>query len=368
MIKHLYIHIPFCDRICPYCDFNKRVKSDVYEKKYLDHLLLELSYYKDELKDIETIFIGGGTPTAFSYLKELLEAIDEYIDLSKIKEFTIETTPKRALDYLDLYKKYHVNRISIGVETFDPKVNKYLKREENDYISVKNVVKSLKEKGIPEINLDFIYSLPFETLDSLKEDLKRIKELDVEHISFYDLIIEEKTQLYYDLSHNLVELPKEDETILMRDLLDRELINLGYHQYEISNWAKDGYESIHNKSYWLLKDYLGVGLGAHSLVNNKRFNNSNNLKTYASFNNFDEYLSQREYYLCEPEKEYFLMGLRLLSGVSISEYKNRFKKDPYQIFDIKKLIDEGLLIEESDYLHVTKKGRDLGNIVYEEFV
>lgn len=369
MIKALYIHIPFCDSICPYCDFTKRVSSDDIQKEYLEKLKEEIDYNSNSFNDLETIFIGGGTPTAFNYLEELLIHLSKYINFKTIKEFTIETTIDRALRYKDLYTKYGINRISIGVESFNSKINLYLKRKNNKYKSLKGIIKDLRESGINNINLDLIYSLPYSNRHTVKEDLLKIKKLNVEHISFYDLIIEGKTQLSHDLDKGLITLPNEDESIKMRDIIDKYMPRFGFHQYEISNWSKDGYESIHNKSYWELKDYLGLGLGAHSLVDNKRFSNPTNLKTYALTNSKEEYISNRNYYDYEKEKEYFLLGLRMIKGVSITKYKEDFGVDPLDRFvGINKLINEGLLAIENDYLHLTKRGRDLGNIIFEEFV
>ena len=369
MIKALYIHIPFCDSICPYCDFNKRVSNDDTQKEYLEKLKEEIDYNSDSFNDLETIFIGGGTPTAFNYLEELLIHLSKYINLKNIKEFTIETTIDRALRYKDIYSKFGVNRISIGVESFNKRINEYLGRKNNKYLYLKKIIKELREVGISNINLDLIFSLPYSNRYTVKEDLLKIEKLNVEHVSFYDLIIENKTKLSYDLDNNLIELPDVDESVKMRDLIDKYMPKFGYHQYEISNWSKDGYESIHNKSYWELKEYLGLGLGAHSQVENKRFSNPTSLKTYALTNSKEEYLSNRVYYEFEKDKEYFMLGLRLIKGVSLTKYKEEFGIDPLDKFKgINKLIDSGLLMIENDYLHLTKRGRDLGNIVFEEFV
>ena len=369
MIKHLYIHIPFCDSVCPYCDFTKRVSNNETQKIYLNQLLKEIEYNKDSFNDLETIFIGGGTPTSFIYLKELLEALNTYIDLNSIKEFTIETTPARALDYLSLYKKYNINRISIGVESFDPRVNKYLKRKSNDYESVKEVVNTLKINGITNINLDLIYSLPFQSLDLIKKDIKIIKELDATHVSYYDLIIEDKTILKYDLDHKKISLPSEDESVKMRDYINDKLDELGYKRYEISNYAKSGFESIHNMSYWTLEDYLGLGLNAHSKVGNKRFFNTNSLKTYALFNSKAEYEAEREIEECDLKVEYNILGLRTIKGVSLNIYKVLFKNDLLVDYPfVQDFINNGLLEIDGDYLRLTKKGLDLGNIVFSKFL
>lgn len=369
MIKHLYIHIPFCDSICPYCDFSKRVSGDRIQKEYYIKLKEEIIYNKESFHDLETIFIGGGTPTSFTYFKELLELLNEYIDLSMIKEFSVETTPKRALDYLDLYSEYHINRISIGVESFDSRINSYIKRDNNDFENVDKIVKKLKEKNIKNINLDFIYSLPFSSIKTVKKDLEYIAKLDVTHVSFYDLILEDKTILSHDLKLNLIKLPDEDSEVKMSDLIDETMPKLGFHKYEISSWAKDNFESIHNKSYWLIEDYLGLGLNSHSLVDSFRFNNPSEMKDYLNVKTYEEYLKMRHFYPFEAKNEYFLLGLRLINGVSLSEYEKRFNSKPLDDFKgINKLIDEDLLVIENGFLKLTKKGVNLGNIVFGEFV
>ena len=365
MIKHLYIHIPFCARICPYCDFNKRVSNDLMMNRYKDKLIEELSFYKDSLKSVETIYIGGGTPSFYPYIEDVLIKINEYINISNIKEFSIESTPETILNIKDLLPKYGINRVSIGVESLNPKTLEYLNRKNTSYLALKNIIEELNKVGIDNINLDFIYSLPFETIDTIKKELDEIKLLNIKHISFYDLIIEEKTKLYFDLKNNKVNLPSEDDNILMRDLIEEKLAEFGFNRYEISNYSKDGYESIHNLSYWDLEDYLGIGVNSHSLVDNKRFSNTPNLKEYLDSKTF---IDIKEYYEYDKKKEYFLMGLRKTKGVSIKEYKKINDIDIFKEFNLNKHIDEGLLEVDGDYLRFTKNGLHLGNIVFEEFV
>ena len=368
MIKGLYIHIPFCDSICPYCDFKKRLKDDLIEKKYKDALIKEIVNKKEYLKDIDTIYIGGGTPTAFNYLLDILETIDSLIDLSKIKELTIETTTSRCLDYLNIYNKYKVNRISIGVESFDDKLKQYLNRTNETKEELIHKINKIRKSGINNINLDFIYSMPYSSTHTIKNDLELIKEINPNHISFYDLIIEPNTTLSYDLKRGRVTLPNETESVKMRDLINKTLKDYGYKKYEISNWAKDGYESIHNKYYWNLEEYISFGVSAHSFYNGKRYENISSIKEYIRLieeNDFDSIIKEED---TDLKSEYFLMGLRLISGVSLNKYKELFNTDPFADFNIQKLIDNKLLVKRGDNIKLSKRGLEIGNIVFMEFL
>lgn len=369
MIKALYVHFPYCDSICPYCDFLKMVGSKERQMEYRLLLIKELNEVKNELQDLETIYLGGGTPTAFLYLEDILKEIKKDVDLRGIKEYTIETTPKEALKYAKIFKEYGINRVSIGVETFSKKIMTYLKREDNDFASVSKIVNELRNNGINNINLDLIYSLPYSSLKTTKADLKAILKIGVEHVSYYDLILEEKTILYHDVKTGKVRLPSEDSSIRMRDEVEKELKEFGYVQYEISNWAKPGFASLHNSAYWELKDYLGVGLGAHSEVNGRRFNNPTNFNTYAQLNAGKQIQDLREPYECDLKKEYFLLGLRMNKGVSLSHFNDLYQISAISAYPaIKTLIKEDLLTIDGDCLSLTIKGRHLGNLVFEEFV
>ncbi len=368
MIKGLYIHIPFCDFICPYCDFKKRLKDDLIEKEYRDSLIKEILNKKEYLNDIDTIYIGGGTPTAFSYLEDILKTLDSIIDLSNIKEFTIESTSNRCLDYLDLFTKYHVNRLSIGVESFDDKLREYLKRTDETKEELIEKINRIREKGINNINLDFIYSMPYSSLSTIKNDLELIKEINPTHISFYDLIIEKNTQLSYDLKRNKVSLPSENESVRMRDLINKTLKQYGYKRYEISNWRKEGYESIHNKYYWNLEEYISFGVSSHSFYNNRRYENISNIKEYIRLIKNNDYISIIKEEDTNLKSEYFIIGLRLISGVSLSKYTNLFNSDPFKDFNIQKLLDNKLLVKRGDNIRLSKRGLEVANIVFMEFI
>ena len=369
MIKSLYIHIPFCKRICPYCDFFKRVSSQKIMEEYKDSLIKEIELSKSHFNTLETIYIGGGTPSFYSYLKDILVSLRDNINLSSIKEFTIESTPETILDIKDLLKEFNINRVSIGVESFNPKTLSYLKRDSSSYEDIKYIIDELKSIGINNINLDFIYGLPFETYKSIKKTLKYINKLNVSHISFYDLIIEEKTELYHDLKNKKIELMDEDLNIKIKNYIDYKLNKLGFNKYEISNYSKPNFESIHNLSYWNLDEYIGLGAGAHSEYDNKRYENKSDLLFYINELKNNDLSNIKIEYDFDYEKEYFLMGLRKVKGVSLSFYKEKFNIDPLIKYPkLNYFIDNSILEIKNDYLRFTKKGMNLGNLVFEEFV
>lgn len=338
-------------------------------KDYSISLINEIESNKDKYKDLKTIYIGGGTPTYYPYLEDILIKLSEVINLNEIKEFTIESTIETVLDYIDIYNKYNINRLSIGVESFNKKTIKYINRKYYSYKDIKIIINKLKDKGIRNINLDLIYSLPFETLSSIKRTIKYLKKLDINHVSYYDLILESYTKLSYDLNNNLVKLPNENINIKMRNYINNKLNKIGFNRYEISNYSKPGYESMHNISYWNMTDYLGLGLNSHSKINNKRFSNTSNIKEYISeykdINHNPNYI----YYEMDEMSEYFILGLRMIEGVSIDYFINKYNIDPFKKYPkINKMIDYKLLEMVDGYLRLTNKGINLGNQVFEVFI
>ena len=332
---------------------------------YKNKLIEEIEFNKDKYKFIETIYIGGGTPSFYPYLIDILSKIKEVINLKIVKEYTIESTLETVLDYKNIYSKYGINRISIGIESFNTKTLEYISRPIYSLDYIKHVMNELNKYSIFNINFDLIYSLPYETIESINKTLDYIEILKPNHISYYDLIIENKTKLFYDLKNNKIKLLDEDTNLEMERLIDKRLESLGYIKYEISNYAYEGYKSLHNLSYWNLEEYLGLGLSAHSQYDNKRYSNTTNMKEYLSTLDFNMIKS---YYDFNEESEYLLMGLRKIEGISLTEYKNKYNIDPIDKYNLNKHIDSGLLEIKDNYLRFTKKGLDLSNIVFEEFV
>ena len=363
-MRGLYIHIPFCKRLCSFCDFPKKInQKDSVINDYLNKLTREITYLEE--KDINTIYIGGGTPNSLSLeqLEYLLRSI-KYKGFKEIYEYTIETNYELiTLEQVQLFKKYNINRVSIGVQTLNKdiadSINRYC-----DYEELKNKIKLLRENGINNINLDFIFGLPNETIEDVLYNLKCIKELNVEHISYYSLILEDKTVLSHKIQNNLITIPNDDITSDMYKLIINYMKGLGYHHYEISNFAFKGFESKHNLIYWSLDEYIGLGASSASYYQKNRIYNSKLLTNYM----FNNDIIKEEISIEISKGEYFWLGLRMIDGVSLEKYKNKYNSDPFVDFNINELIDKKLLNIDNDYLKLTELGLEHGNYVFAYFL
>ena len=340
IIKAVYVHIPFCNNICSYCDFAKIYYNKKWINNYLDSLEKEIDLrYQDEL--IETIYIGGGTPSSL----ELEELEKLFKILKKIKtsyqEFTIEVNlDSLTKEKINLFKKYNINRVSIGIESFDQKNLTFLNRK----LVNLDLINYLKEVGITNINVDLIYALPNESLKTLEQDLNKLLELDVPHISTYSLIIEPNTMI-----SNMNPI-NEELDFKMYELICKKLEN--YNHYEISNFAKAGYEAKHNLTYWKNEQYYGFGMGASGYIGNIRYTNTRSITEYiAGFKEIEHDIVTLK---TNMENE-IILGLRLLNGVSISNFNNKFHKDLFKVFKIKELIEDKKLLIENDYLKINPK-------------
>ena len=366
MLTALYIHVPFCEKICVYCDFHKEIATLKKKTQYIDALIKELKINKDKLTNIETIYIGGGTPSnlPIDLLEKLLIAINETISINKEIEFTIETNPNDITNELaNLFHKYNINRVSIGVQTFNDNHLKFLGRTHNKK-DVINAVNNLHDAGINNINIDMIFSLVKQTEDELREDILEVLKLDITHLSYYSLILEEKTTLYHLYMQNKVSMNSEDTEALMYNIVIDSLSSNGFNHYEISNFSKTGFESIHNTIYWRNLDYLGIGSGSHSLIDNNRFYNESNVTKYIkdTLNNSPEI---KVSYETEPLREELIMGLRLLKGINIDEVNTKFNIDLLNDYkELNDFLEKELLILEDGYIHFTRKGLMLGNLVF----
>ena len=363
-MRGLYIHIPFCKKLCSFCDFPKRInqKEEVINK-YLEKLVKEINCLEES--DINTIYIGGGTPNFLSL--EQLEYLFKSIEnkhFNKIIEYTIETNYELiTIEQIKLFKKYNINRVSIGVQTLNNDIAENINRYCN-YEELKEKINLLRNNGINNINLDFIFGLPNETIIDVKYNLERIKELNVEHVSYYSLILEDKTVLSHHIDNNLVKLPNDDLTGDMYKLIIKYMKDLGYHHYEISNFSKYGFESKHNIIYWNLDEYIGIGASSASYYKNWRIYNSKLLTNYM----FNNDIIKEEITFEISKGEYFWLGLRMIDGVSIIKYKEKYNSDPFKDFNINDLINKGLLIIEDNYLKLTELGLEHGNYVFEHFI
>lgn len=346
MVKSAYIHIPFCNNICSYCDFCKLLYNKNFVKKYLDALEKEIiNNYNNEILD--TIYVGGGTPSSLS-VSELnkLFSIIKIFKLSKEYEFTFEVNIEDITEEkLEILKGNKVNRLSIGIESFNDKYLKYLGRNYTSDIINEKV--ELAKKYFDNINVDLMYALKNESLDDLEEDIDKILKLDIKHISCYSLIIEKNTKLYIDNTKYI----SDDLDSDMYDLIDKKLENK-YHRYEVSNYSITSYESRHNLTYWKNNEYYGFGLGAAGYIDNIRYTNTRNLSKYIS----GSYERQEEVLTKEDKIKYeFILGLRLTSGINKYNFNKKYGININEIEIIKELINKGLLIDDKINIYVPKK-------------
>lgn len=320
MTQALYIHIPFCDNICSYCDFSKVLTKSSHPDQYLNRLIQEIQSYRIPDRTLKTIYIGGGTPSSLStdQLKKLLSYLDSHF--FPVKEFTIEANPESLTEEkIQVLEKYHVNRVSLGVQTFSENLLKKLNRK-HSIQDVENCVSLLRKHHITNINLDFIYGIPGALKDEPAKDIQLVKELDPTHVSFYSLQIEEGTFFFIK---NL--RPVDDSQMRTEyDFLRKELENIGYQRYEVSNFAKPGYASEHNMTYWADQHYYGCGVSASGYLENYRYTNTKSITKYLQG---ETIMSKETLTRQEEEFEYLMLNLRMTEGFSISDFNKRFQKD-----------------------------------------
>ena len=351
----IYIHIPFCSNICSYCDFSKIYYNENYVDKYLDSLEKEIkNRYKNE--NVKTLYIGGGTPTSLNIrqLNRLFKIISIF-NLDNNLEFTIEANVENlTLDKIKLLKENNVNRVSLGVQTFDKDNLAYLNRK-HECKDVFNTIKLLKENNIDNINIDLIYGIDSD-IDKLKKDIDYFLELDIPHISCYSLIIENNTIL----KNNNTNYIDEDTEYEMYKYIENTLEKNNYIHYEISNYAKEGYESKHNLTYWNNEYYYGFGLSSVSFIDNYRINNTRNLTKYLNNNYVDS--NDYEDINLRIENE-IMLNLRKLEGINLTKFKNKYNKELDSIYNTNKLIKDNYLIKEDNYLKINKEYLYLSNSI-----
>ena len=368
----LYIHIPFCKQKCFYCDFPSYASIDYLREDYVKALCKEIEEKAIDYK-IKSIFIGGGTP---SYLEtkeiaKLLKTISK-LDLEEGMEFTMECNPGAlAEEKLKTMIEGGVNRISMGLQAVQNSLLKDIGRIHTFKEFTENF-NLARKVGFKNINVDLMFGLPNQSFDEWKESLETIADLNPEHISAYSLIVEEGTAFYKLWERNKLILPTEEDERRMYSETKEILKAKGYHQYEISNYSKEGYECYHNKVYWESKNYLGVGSASTSFIDGKRIKNIENVKAY-----IDGIMEGKSIVLEENEnskedniEELVFMGLRMIEGISKEEFKRRFKSDIYEIYskEIEKNIENGLLLEVGDRLKLTEKGIEFSNLVMSDFI
>jgi oxygen-independent coproporphyrinogen III oxidase len=369
----LYVHIPFCKRKCLYCDFASFANKEKFIPNYIEALKKETSYYAEYLNKphVKTVFIGGGTPTFLpdEHLRTLMNMIDTNFTLDDDIEFTVEANPGTVTrPKLRLLKALGVNRISLGVQSFD---NKHLKGLGRIHLKhhVYDTFELLREVGFKNINLDLMFALPKQTLKEWEYTLDEAIKLGPEHISAYDLIFEEGTP-YHDMisKGKIAKLPEELELDMFKLAISK-LKAAGYGHYEISNFAKPGYECRHNITYWTLKDYLGIGLAAHSMISGTRIENTKDLSTYLSAD-MNKIRTLHKNTRKESMQEMIFLGLRLIGGMSLQDFTNTFGISMRELYrkEIEEQMRDGMLEIKGKFIKLTEKGLYLANEVFEKFI
>lgn len=371
----LYIHIPFCLSKCSYCDFTSFANYSSVHKPYIESLIKEISSYKDQIlsRGIKTIFIGGGTPTSLNdaLFEKLLSSLDEILNLNQNSndiEYTVEANPKTISEKkAHAMKTYGVNRVSLGLQSSDPIELKSLGRV-HSFNDLKESILLLNDNGVTNINVDLMYAIPNQTIDSFKKSLNDVLSLSVPHISTYSLILEEGTKLYEMHNKNLLSLPTEDEDIAMYEEASKTLTENGYTHYEISNFSLASKECRHNITYWKSYEYLGFGISAHSYYDNARYSNTNDINKYIdSIKNGKSPIEEHEEIDDEMAfEEWIFLRLRMKEGLDIQEVNDRFNIDILDKYEtiLNKLSDEGLVIYNNNSISLTLKGFELSNYVF----
>ncbi len=382
----LYVHIPFCIKKCAYCDFLSGPDDERKRQEYINTLIKEIQGYKTifgEKYEVVSIFIGGGTPSILNgeQLLSIVEALHHSFSILKSVELSIEVNPGTVTrEKLNVWKAAGINRLSIGLQSVNNEELKFLGRI-HTYEEFLETYTMARKCGFENINIDLISAIPGQTLKSWKQTLSQVAELGAEHISAYSLIIEEGTPFYEQYGKGEVnepcdqhrpQLPDEEEEREIYEITQKMLKQYGYMRYEISNYAKVGYACRHNLGYWERKEYLGIGLGASSLINHTRYHNASDYTDYISrVTDGEEVREDVEKLSREDEiEEFMFLGLRKTEGISIREFKEKFKKDIADIYgkNFVKLESAGLLQYSGDRICLTEQGINISNSVFIEFL
>ena len=399
----LYVHIPFCVKKCAYCDFLS-APADVQERTlYVDALTEEIRAQKENYKDyrVSTVFMGGGTPSILNgnEITRIFDALYESFDISDSAEITVEVNPGTVTEEkAEAWKKCGVNRLSIGLQSVNDEELRMLGRI-HSYREFLDTWEIVREAGFQNVNIDLISAIPGQTLESWCRTLRMAAELGPEHISAYSLIVEEGTPFYEMYGENtdcdsgaeigcsaeressrsrsacggqqiFPPLPDEDTEREIYKATEKILAGYGYHRYEISNYAKEGYECRHNLGYWERKEYLGLGLGASSLINECRFHNTEDMKKYLEC--FGKNIREDVESLSREDRmeEFMFLGLRKTEGISIEEFRRAFDIDIFEVYglQIRKMEEQGLLEISDTRIRLTERGTDISNYVFSEFI
>ena len=383
----LYVHMPFCKQKCYYCDFVSYANKYNIVDRYIQCLKKEIIQYANENRImskhglepkyvIKTIYIGGGTPSSIDelYIINILQKIKENFKIKNDAEITIEVNPGTVnKEKLETYRDIGINRLSIGLQAVQDEILKSIGRI-HTFKDFENTYKYAREVGFNNINVDLMINLPNQTLDNVEESVKAILNLKPEHISVYSLILEENTKLYEMVKSKQVALEPEEVERQMYWYVKETLEKYKYIQYEISNFAKSGFQSQHNIDCWNQEEYIGVGIAASSFIENKRYSNISNLEEY--MDNIESGMQNKNLILDEvldfesKMNEFMMLGLRTIQGVDIKKFEQKFKINPIIKYCkiLEKLNHEGLIEIDANNIKLSNKGIDLANVVWEEFV
>ena len=368
----LYIHIPFCKQKCFYCDFPSYARKDDLMSDYIEALLIEL---KEKIKDYEvrSLFIGGGTP---SYLNEenlskLMKGIKN-INFIEDAEKTIECNPGTVSEEkFNIMKGGGINRLSFGLQTTKNNLLKGIGRI-HTFEAFKYNYNLARSVGFNNINIDMMFGLPTQSVKDWTDSLEEVAKLNPEHISAYSLIIEEGTPFYKLYNEDKLKLPSEEEEREMYKKCKNILIENGYHQYEISNYAKEGKECLHNEVYWMCNEYIGVGASSSSYIDGKRIKNIDDLREYIKRIGSGKSIVDEEIINTKNDniEEFMFMGLRMNCGIEEEEFKRRFHTDVDNVYKdvIEGNINKGLLERKRGRIYLTDKGIELSNMVMSDMI
>ena len=371
----IYIHIPFCVKKCAYCDFLSSPQDAKTIAKYVDGLVEEMKAHNKE--KVISIFLGGGTPSVLTtrQMIRIFHALRENFHICHDAEITIEANPGTVtVDKLQAYKQCGINRISFGLQSTNNVELKLLGRI-HTYEEFLESYELARECGFDNINVDLISAIPKQSVETWEETLQKVIALEPEHISAYSLIVEDGTpfaKMYGEGCPAEKDLPSEEEERAIYYKTEELLSKAGYHRYEISNYAKEGRECRHNLGYWERRDYLGIGLGASSLIDNTRYKNTDELLRYLEYSSNLKMIQEdiERLSIQEQMEEFMFLGLRKIEGVSIAEFQNQFGETLEKIYgkQIQMLIGQGLLKREGGRVMLTKKGIDVSNQVFSELL
>lgn len=376
----LYIHIPFCAKKCGYCDFLSGPAAVSVQQRYVEQLIEEIACQSAHYPgyQVPSVYLGGGTPSLLGAkdICQIMEQVKSVFELSDTPEVTIEANPGTVtMEKLKAWSEAGINRVSIGLQSADDKELKNLGRI-HTYDEFLKTYQRVRQAGFDNVNIDLMSALPGQTLASWRSTLKKVARLKPEHISAYSLTIEEGTPFYQQYHGHPELLPGEDEEREMYYATKQILHDMGFRRYEISNYAKSGRECRHNIGYWTGTEYLGLGLGSSSYIQGFRFHNEEDLGRYCRIRmkgeDADDRLHQDIIHLTDKEKmeEFMFLGLRMMDGVSGSEFLKRFGVNMWNVYGdvLGKLVENHLIQADNPYIRLTDFGVDISNYVLSEFL